>query len=611
MATPDNQTYPLIEDYGIIGDGRSAALVSRRGGIDWCCLPDFDSDAVLCRLLDWDKGGTCEVAPPNGTGAERHYLEHTNVLVTTHRTRTGACTVTDFMPAGNPSESGGARICRVIDARDGPIEVRVNVRPTFGFAALDSRIESSSPHEVIARCGRQLLRIGASFPLEIASGAASATVRMRPGDRHVLTLSDEDVAVPAPRVVERLLDQTVAYWRRWTDSLHYEGLYPSQVIRSALTLKLLIYEPTGGVIAAPTTSLPEHIGGHANWDYRFVWLRDASLILDVLQRLHRHEESMCFFGWLERLCACRRLQPVYTIRGDPNLPERELPHLEGYRGSRPVRVGNAAARQVQWDIAGHLLDACRCFERVPRPIDPNFWDFLRQLADRVAQRWREPDESIWETRLGARQFLHSKLFAWVALDRAIKLARMMNLPGDQAAWKRERQAIRTAIIREGFSHRMNSFTAVLGEESLDVAALQIPLVGFLPADDPRVQSTVRCIRKELGRDGMVYRNPRFATGEKDAAFLFSSFWLVDNLALAGQLDDARGLFEQLVAQANDLGLLAEEAAARRHELRGNFPQGFSHLGLIRSALRLKDAQRSEADARRGAAEAPDQAAAGR
>jgi alpha,alpha-trehalase len=583
----EHPRYPPLGDYGLIGDGRSAALVHRSGAIDWLCLPDFDSPAVFCRLLDWRKGGFWLLGCAGDSRSERAYLEHTNVLVTAHHTPTGHCTVTDFMPVGAPMCEGRPRLCRVLEGRSGVVQLRLRVRPTFGFATVPARFEAEGEQDVRASGGEQMTRFMASFPLREADGMIVADITLHEGQRHVISLADDPGApVITGERVTRLLDDTIQYWRRWADSLHYDGLYSPQVVRSALALKMLIYEPTGAIVAAPTTSLPEHVGGQANWDYRYVWLRDAALVLDVLQGLHRNEESVSFFLWLERLRNKPRLQPVYTIRGEPELNERELDHLEGYRGSRPVRVGNAAAEQIQLDLAGHLLDACRSYEVIPRPIEGGYWDFLRHLADGVANRWRQADQSIWETRMGAQQFLHSKLFCWVALDRALQLAEKLQLPGELTLWQREREEIRRTILQDGFNEKIGSFTAVLRGEEVDAAVLQIPLVGFLPATDPRVQSSMRRVQRELADHGLVYRNQNFATGEKDNPFLFCSFWLVDNLAMAGQLDEAQALMEKLVAKTNDLGLLAEEVTPDGREMRGNFPQGFSHLGLIRSALRL-------------------------
>lgn len=371
------------------------------------------------------------------------------------------------------------------------------------------------------------------------------------------------------------------------------GLTRSWFAAARLALKLLTFEPTGALVAAPTTSLPEEIGGVRNWDYRFTWLRDASLILHALQGLGYHDEAMDFFDWLETLCLCCQepIQVLYTLDGRPELPEQFLPHLDGYRSSRPVRIGNAAAEQRQLDVYGEVLDAAHlCYERM-HPIRLELWTVLRLFADRAASRWRETDHGIWEVRSEPRHFLYSKLLCWVAVDRAVRLAESAALPGDVGRWRRARDEIRAAILEEGYDAKLGAFTQAFGTSALDASALVIPLVGFLPATDPRVQSTMRRIQQGLTSRGLVYRyltDDGLPRGE--ATFALCSFWLVDNLALAGEIDEARDLFERITGYANDVGLVSEEIDPVNGELLGNFPQGFTHLALIRSALNIARAE---------------------
>ena len=539
--------------------------------------------------------------------------------------------VTDFMPVHSRSADGASsegrhedvasahRILRLVEGLDGEVEMAVEFRPTFDFAR--------GPTEVVpcewgayAASAHDSMMFYAPVPLRLDSrGAAVGRRRVRAGERLWFTLDYRSVGAPRdlpsdvppgvppsatqpPNVgsfpdPDAELRRTLDYWARWSARCTYEGPYHALVRRSALVLKLLTFQPTGAVVAAPTTSLPEEIGGVRNWDYRFTWLRDASLILYALQSIGYHAEADDFFEWLEALCLrCGGgLQIMYTIDGDPHLPESTLDHLEGYRGSRPVRVGNAAAGQTQLDVYGEVLDAAHLhIEAMRRPLRPETWAVLRYFADRAAARWREPDQGIWEVRGGPRHFLYSKLLCWVALDRALKIAERAELPADLERWRRAREEIRQAILIEGYDARIGAFTQALGESALDASALAIPLVGFLPPTDPRVQSTVERIRERLTSHGLVYRYRAEITDDGlpggEATFALCSFWLVDNLALAGRVSEARTLFERIATNANDVGLLAEEIEPITGELLGNYPQGFTHLALIRAALSIAKAE---------------------
>lgn len=592
-----NELYPPIRDMGAIGDGHSAALLDRDAAIVWLCLPHFDDPAVLCRLLDARQGGAWSLAPPGEHDSRRAYEPGTNVLVTRFTTAQGEVRLTDFMPAGAARTAETPRICRMVEGLAGAVELGLCFRPTFFYGAVPALLSRRGRNAVSAAAKGAGCVLTATFALQVEGAEARATVTVREGERHVAALWDKEEAGPlGADAAERLRQQTVTHWRNWIDQLTFDGPHRDLVLRSALTLKMLVFEPTGALIAAPTTSLPERAGGVANWDYRHAWLRDCALAVEVLQRLGRRDESERFFDWVRTLRFGRRIQPVYTILGDTELPERILDHLEGYRGSAPVRIGNAAAGQVQLDSAGHILDAAwRCHHRMPRPVEPEFWEFLVELAERVVRHWEEPDRSIWETRKGPRQFLHSKLYAWVALDRAVQFCVTMGLRGNLSSWQRERGRIATAILERGFSPRLGGFTAVLDEDVVDATPLVLPLVGFLPAHDPRMIATRRLIRSRLERDRLIYRNTTLASGENEGAFLLCTFWLVENLALARELDEAELVFEHAIGYVNDLGLLAEEAVPYSRELLGNMPQGFSHLGLIRAALHIAEARRASAD----------------
>lgn len=603
-VTTNISRYRPIGDYAIIGDAHTAALVSTEGSIDWCCWPHFDSPAVFCRLLDARKGGWFRVGPAASFRSSRTYLGQTNVLATTFRTDAGAVRLVDFMPAerrdaGRRGEDicASHRIMRLIEGVAGDVDIEIAFRPTFDYARSDTVIDARADG-AIARGGDQRLRLRSDVPLQVdATGTLSGHVRVRTGDRVWLTVTDDvDGHLTDPDVTLR---RTLDYWNEWSSRCSYRGPYEDLVRRSALVLKLLTFEPTGALVAAPTTSLPEDLGGQRNWDYRFTWLRDSALMLYALQTIGYHDEAMDFFDWLESLCICdRRIQVMYTLHGSRTLPEHVLPHLEGYRQSRPVRIGNGAAHQTQLDIYGEVMDAAHlCYERMRTP-HPQLWTVLGLMADHAAARWREPDQGIWEVRSGPSHFLYSKLLCWVAVDRAVRLAETAGMAGDVVRWRQTRDEIREAILTRGYHRGRQAFTQTLDGEALDASALAIPRVGFLPPTDVRVQSTVQRIEEQLTANGLVYRyrtDDGLAGGE--GTFALCTFWLVDNLALGGRLQDARDLFERVTRYANDVGLMAEEIDPVNGALLGNFPQGFTHLALIHAALSIATAERTGPEAR--------------
>ncbi|MET0625024.1 MAG: glycoside hydrolase family 15 protein [Pyrinomonadaceae bacterium] len=615
MEADGGRGYRPIRDYALIGDAHTAALVATDGSIDWCCWPHFDSPAVFCRLLDAARGGFFQVRPAREFKATRSYHGPTAVLATTFETDEGRVRLTDFMPVERLSRDGrrgedigsSRSVLRLIEGLGGSLEVEVGFRPTFDYARARADI-ALGEGGAVARSGGEALVLSCPAALRLDdSGAARGRFRVSRGERVWLSLSYHDAAAhedlkPRPADGEQQLKQTLEYWERWWCDCRYEGPYRDLVRRSALTLKLLTFEPTGALVAAPTTSLPEELGGVRNWDYRYTWLRDSSLTIYALQLLGYHEEAADFFGWLDRLCiTCRdhRLQIMYTIDGGSHLPETTLDHLEGYRGSRPVRIGNAAFGQKQLDVYGEVLDAAHLYhERTRQPVRPDWWDELSFMADETVRQWRDPDYGIWEVRGGPRHFLHSKLMCWVALDRAVRLAASLKENHDASRWAAARDRVRRAILEEGYDAEAGAFTQAFGEKALDASALTIPLTGFLPATDPRVRSTVERIRERLTSGGLVHRylNEDGLPGG-EATFAMCSFWLADNFALQGRRDEARELFERVAGYASDTGLFAEEIDASSGELLGNYPQGFTHLALIRSALHIAKCEASGAEDR--------------
>ena len=594
-----------ISDYAIIGDTRTAALVASDGSIDWFCFPRFDSPAVFCRLLDAGLGGYFKLGSASGVRpSSRSYLGSTNVLQTIYCTDSGSFRVIDFMPV---AAQGPSRIVRIVEGFTGWSEIALEVCPTFDFAR-----QRASPvlHAGGASWQANQQRIHLRSPVQIQHGNDSTvSVRhiLKAGARLGFVLECQDSAQErsVDADTDTLLEQTLQYWEEWASRCTYEGKSRGAVLRSALVLKLLTYAPSGAIVAAPTTSLPEKIGGVRNWDYRYTWIRDASLILHAFMSIGYHEEAHAFFGWLESLRmrdeADTDLKIMYDVLGGSELHETILPHLSGYRSSRPVRVGNGAADQKQLDIYGEFLDAaCYCYEsmRMQAP-GPETWRKLQNLANRAAESWSEPDEGIWEIRGGARRYLYSALQCWVALDRASRLARRYGLEADLAHWDATRETIRDAILNEGYNPTLGSFVQAFGETALDASALMLPLVGFLPATDTRVLSTMERIRESLGTSGLIarYLNEDGLPGS-EAPFAICSFWLVDNLVLAGRAAEATELFEKLIGFANDVGLLAEEIDPLSGELLGNYPQGFTHLALILSAVQLEKRATSKRGERR-------------
>jgi alpha,alpha-trehalase len=593
---PHDGPYPPIADYALIGDCHGGALVSRDGSIDWCAFHRFVANPVFARILDWERGGHFRIAPRDDYLVSRRYLPGTNVLETRFETETGAITLTDCLPVGTAGGHPEHRLLRLVRCVLGEVPVRVEFAPRFDYGLTAPRFEQLDTDLAVVYGGSDVLVLQSQLPIEHADLTACTLGRtLREGEQAFVALTYQlphelDPERLQPFDVERLVRDTTAWWEQWSARCTYTGPYREQVQRSALVLKALTNAPTGAIVAAATTSLPEEVGGERNWDYRYSWLRDSSLTLNALFALGYTEEAEAYMGWLKRTTAGRaeELQIMYGVGGERFLPEVELDHLEGYRGSKPVRIGNGAARQFQLDVFGELLDAAWMYRVHGGVVDDVFWELLADVAGTVLEKWPEPDQGIWEIRGEPRHFTYSKVMAWVALDRAIRIAELDERDVDPA-WTAGRDEIRALVEKDGVDPE-RGFTQSFGDGGkLDASNLMIPIVGFVPHEDPRARATFEAIAENLSVDGFVYR---YVTDGVDglsgdeATFAICSFWLVECMARAGETARARELFERLVGYCNDVGLLAEEIDPHSRELIGNFPQAFSHLGLIQAAIAL-------------------------
>lgn len=601
---------PKIQDYAAIGDGRSAALVSRDGSIDWLCWPRFDSPSFFGRLLDWDIGGAWSIAPTEPKTVERRYLDETNVLETRFHAATGSIVLTDFMSAASEVEKRPMlwpehELVRKVECERGEVEVQVHFdpRPDYGRASI--AIRDAGTLGLRIEMGSHLFTLRSDVGLAPAGArGSSARVRLRAGEciAFSLTFSAEGPAVlpPLGDFVSEKLAITVGWWRRWAGRARYSGPYRDQVVRSALALKLMCYAPSGAIIAAPTTSLPERIGGDRNWDYRFCWLRDAAFTARALFGLGYEEEAAAFVSWL--LHATRLTHPelriIYNVYGECGPEETELPHLQGYARSSPIRIGNAARNQLQLDVYGEVIEAVTHFLRRDGKLDWETQTMLRHFGQYVCRNWREPDNGIWEPRGERQHYTHSRLLCWVALDRLLEMqsqGRVSGIPVDLFA--KHREQIRRDIEEGAWSAKLDSYTQVLGGDTVDATALLLAFHGFDEASSPRMRRTYQRIQDRLGAGpGLLYRYEQSFKG-REGAFALCSFWIADFLARGGgTLKEAQHAFARTLAYANDLGLFAEEIDPQTGDALGNFPQAFTHVGIINAALSL--VEREENDHRR-------------
>jgi alpha,alpha-trehalase len=601
--------YPPIADHAIVGDCHTAALVARDGSVDWLCPRRFDAPAVFCRLLDAHRGGYLRTTPGTWSSTDRTYVGDTNVLQTEFSNGHAELRLTDLMPVHQRTSSGqghdvgtSQRFLRLLEALGSDVEVHIDFKPTFNFARDSTHIQIVDQRGVVACAGSEYLTLacpGVEFTRG-SEGEVRASLSLRAGERRWIALTageDPDRAAEslAPADCDGVLQRTLDYWNKWIARCTYQGRYRKQVLRSALVLKLLTYEPTGAIVAAPTASLPEAIGGARNWDYRFTWLRDSSLILYALMTLGYDDEAADFIHWLERTIDAdpsSTPQIMYGIDGRRQLPERALDHLEGYRESAPVRIGNAAASQRQLDIYGEVLRAAALHYHV-RHADPRAaWPVLRGLVEQAAADWQHTGHGIWEARTGPAQYTYGKLMCWAALDAGVKLASEYHLQAPIDKWCSARDEVRQAILEHAYDDSLGAFTQSFGSKTLDASSLVIPRIGFLPPSDPRVVSTVHQLQDKLTRHGLVYRYlaPDGLRGS-EGTFTLCTFWLVDALALIGEIEDAHAVFTRGLHTCNDLGLLAEEVDPTSGDQLGNFPQGFSHLALIGAAVDLDKVER--------------------
>jgi len=585
-----------IEDYGLIGDLATAALVARDGSIDWLCWPRFDSDACMSALLGTPEHGRWLIAPKHPAGRiTRRYRGNTLILETLFETADGAATLIDFMPPReDPSRNSGSHVVRIVVGERGRVEFRSELVLRFGYGANVPWVTRMDEPTLRAIAGPDMVVARSPVRMHGENFKTVANFTVAAGERLPFALSYalSNRPLPEPFDAEAKLAATERYWTGWAGNNKISCPWNEAVCRSLITLKALTYAPTGGMVAAPTTSLPEQVGGERNWDYRFCWLRDATLTLLALMNAGYYEEARMWRDWLLRAAAGapRQMQIMYGIRGERRLTEWQVPWLPGYEGSRPVRIGNAAHNQRQLDIFGELMDALHQARQGGLGGYEAGWDLQRELLAHLETIWAEPDEGIWEVRGAREHFTYSKVMAWVAFDRAVKSAEMFDLHGPVMQWKMTRDKIHADVCARGFNHDLGCFVRAYGGKELDASLLLMPAVGFLPPTDARVRATVEAIEARLMSDGLVLRYDTSTADDGlppgEGVFLACSFWLADALLMLGRRDAAVRLFERLLSLRNDVGLLSEEYEPRSRRLVGNFPQAFSHLALVNTASNL-------------------------
>jgi GH15 family glucan-1,4-alpha-glucosidase len=590
--------YPPIEDHGLIGDLQTAALVTKDGSIDWFCCPRFDSPSIFASLLDNRRGGRFQIAPATDSYTSRQlYFPDTAVLITRFMTEDGVGEVVDFMPIASPERATDRhRIVRLVRVVRGEMEFVLECEPRFDYGRSDHDVEATE-NGVIFRSKDLALALRGTVPLEPNGADVRAMWRFRAGEVGGVVLESAGSELPRlePHDVLDMFNATVRFWREWLGRSTYQGRWQEPVRRSAMTLKLMTYAPTGALVAAPTTSLPEQLGGERNWDYRFTWIRDGSFSIYALLGLGYTDEAAAFGRWLADRASERAgdgsgpLKIMYRIDGSPDLDEEVLDHLEGYRGSGPVRIGNGASDQLQLDIYGEAMDSVDIADRRGITVTHEGWTHLSRILDWLCDNWDRPDEGIWETRGGQKHFVYGRVMSWVAMDRGLRLSERRGRPADVERWRDARDQIYTQIMEKGWSKERAAFVQHYGSDVLDASNLLMPLVGFVAPRDPMWLSTLDAMDDELVSDSLVYRYDPSASPDglrgSEGTFSICTFWYVDALARSGHLEQARLTFEKMLTYANHVGLFSEEIGPTGEQL-GNFPQAFTHLSLINAAMNL-------------------------
>jgi GH15 family glucan-1,4-alpha-glucosidase len=589
--------YKRISDYGVIGDMHTAALVGLDGSIDWYCAPRFDSPSVFAALLDARKGGRFQLSPSESFTTKQSYEGETNVLSTIFDSKQGRIKLTDFMPCfmEKGELKGLQEIHRIVDCVEGELGLRLIFQPRLDYARGNTKLTETAEGFTAKNRGQQV-NLASSVKLRVADkDILTSEFRLSKDQRAVFVLKwGRNSSIPATRYeTGKKLSRTLSYWKRWVGHVKYQGPFRANVVRSCLVLKLLQYAPTGAMVAAVTTSLPESIGTLRNWDYRYSWIRDNALSVLALSEAGASREALDYARWLINLRrhSKEKLQIMMGIGGEREIPETTLDHLEGYRRSSPVRVGNAASKQLQLDVYGILADYVYFLHTLGWTTGQVYENLVRYSADQAMKEWQSPDSGIWEIRQ-PKTFVESTMWCYVALDRAIKMARELGYDEDWQRWEPVRKKIKSHILSEGWSEKKKAFAMVFGGEDLDAANLLMPLVGFLPAKDPKMTSTIQRIREELSEDDLIYRY-KVDDGQlgKEGTFTVCNFWMVDCLTRLGKLREAEGLLNQLTKRSNHLGLYSEEIDPKTGEALGNFPQAYTHMGLITASVHLEEARR--------------------